>query len=98
MLTEALLGGELFSLLCTYRTLPPLQARFYLAQVACAFEHLHEVLGVVYRDLKPENLLLDARGYLRLVDFGFAKQLDEDVTYTLCGTYVGRRPTPRCQA
>ena len=86
MLTEALMGGELFSLLCTYDTFDAPTARFYLAQVVCAFEYLGNVLGVVYRDLKPENLLFDSQGYIRLVDFGFAKQVDDGVTFTLCGT------------
>lgn len=48
------------------------------------FEYLHSK-NIVYRDLKPENLLIGADGYLKLTDFGFAKFV-EGRTYTLCGT------------
>ncbi len=58
--------------------------RFYGAQVALMFEYLHSK-NIVYRDLKPENLLIGADGFLKLTDFGFAKFV-EGRTYTLCGT------------
>lgn len=48
------------------------------------FEYLHSK-NVVYRDLKPENLLICSDGYLKLTDFGFAKVVDSR-TFTLCGT------------
>ena len=43
-------------------------------------------MGIVHRDLKPENLLLASNGYLKLADFGFAKDLEGKRTYSLCGT------------
>lgn len=59
-------------------------AAFYSAQVVLAFEYLHSY-RIAYRDLKPENLLIGANGYLKLGDFGFAK-IVKDRTFTICGT------------
>jgi serine/threonine protein kinase len=59
-------------------------ARFYASEVVCAFEYLHQ-RDIIYRDLKPENLLIDAQGHIKVTDFGFAKFVP-DVTWTLCGT------------
>lgn len=68
------------------RPLSEAHARFYAASVVCAFEYLQE-RQCVYRDLKPENLLIDVNGYLKVTDFGFAKKLaGGGKTYTLCGT------------
>ncbi len=59
-------------------------AKFYAAEVTLALDYLHS-MNIVYRDLKPENLLLDRHGHLKITDFGFAKEVP-DITWTLCGT------------
>ena len=51
-----------------------------------AFEYMHNI-DVAYRDLKPENLLVDWYGNIRITDFGFAKRITE-ITWTMCGTPV----------
>ncbi|KAJ2817447.1 hypothetical protein IWW50_006166, partial [Coemansia erecta] len=94
-------GGELFFHLQRERRFSENRARFYAAEITCALEYLHE-MGVVYRDLKPENCLLDADGHVKIVDFGLAKEVgpvvwrtegsalysveDSGKTGTFCGT------------
>eukprot|EP01136_Pigoraptor_vietnamica_P009446 Opistho-1_new@45956 len=77
-------GGEMFTHLHTYGRFPSPMARIYAAEVAMGLSYLHN-LDIIYRDLKPENLLLDHRGHIRITDFGFAKRVF-DRTWTLCGT------------
>ena len=84
VLMEYVSGGELFSLLRKVKTLPDFVAQFYAAQVILAFEHLHSQ-NIIYRDLKPENILITHEGNIKIVDFGFAKEV-VDQTWTLCGT------------
>ncbi|KZT28446.1 cAMP dependent protein kinase [Neolentinus lepideus HHB14362 ss-1] len=84
MLLSYVPGGELFTHLRRAGRFTADVTRFYLATIILALKHLHS-FNIIYRDLKPENLLLDTRGYLRLTDFGFAKTVD-DRTWTLCGT------------
>mmetsp|Transcript_10050 Transcript_10050/g.19870 ORF Transcript_10050/g.19870 Transcript_10050/m.19870 type:complete len:785 (-) Transcript_10050:1101-3455(-) len=83
-LLEPSLGGELFSVLRDKSYFKQDEARFFAASVVSVFEYLHSK-DIIYRDLKPENLLLDERGYLKVTDFGFAKEV-KDRTWTLCGT------------
>merc|ERR1711957_279816 len=83
--TEVLLGGEFITVLRQKRRLLEGTAQFYTASIIMALGHMHEQ-NIVYRDLKPENLLLDSLGYIKIVDFGFAKQIDSK-TYSFCGTF-----------
>ncbi|KXJ74903.1 hypothetical protein RP20_CCG012738 [Aedes albopictus] len=86
MLLEACLGGEVWTILRDRSYFEDSTAKFIVGCVLKAFEFLH-ARGIVYRDLKPENLLLDSRGYVKLVDFGFAKFIGySSKTWTFCGT------------
>merc|ERR550537_393614 len=84
MLLEFVSGGELFSYLRQQGRLANDHAKFYAGEIILAFAYLH-CLKVAYRDLKPENCLIDAEGHIKITDFGFAKIVD-DKTYTVCGT------------
>ncbi|SCU99628.1 LAME_0G04390g1_1 [Lachancea meyersii CBS 8951] len=84
MIMDYIEGGELFSLLRKSQRFPNPVAKFYAAEVCLALEYMHS-LDIIYRDLKPENVLLDKNGHVKITDFGFAKYVP-DVTFTLCGT------------
>ncbi|PWA01899.1 hypothetical protein BB558_001970 [Smittium angustum] len=84
MFMEYVSGGEVFTYLRKYKRFPSPVAKFYAAEVLVAFEYLHSH-DIIYRDLKPENLLIDRKGHIKLTDLGFAKYVP-DITWTLCGT------------
>lgn len=85
LLLEACLGGELWTLLREKGSFEEQQTKFYTACVIEALGYLHSK-GIVFRDLKPENLILSANGYCKLVDFGFAKKIGlGKKTWTFCG-------------
>jgi protein kinase X len=85
MLLEYIAGGELFSRLRKEGRFSIDVALFYSSEILLALQFVHKN-DVVYRDLKPENLLIDHTGHIKLADFGFAKVLEDDRTFTLCGT------------
>jgi serine/threonine protein kinase len=83
-------GGELFWHLRKENRFSERRACFYTAQLVEAIRCLHQN-GVIYRDLKPENVLLDLNGNLKITDFGLSKQgveTDKDgaKTFSFCGT------------
>eukprot|EP00804_Cyclotella_cryptica_P025507 CCRYP_012002-RA/>CCRYP_012002-RA protein AED:0.06 eAED:0.06 QI:1626/0.88/0.9/1/1/0.9/10/1012/1142 len=84
-LLEALTGGELCKRLREEKRFPEPWGQFYSASVLFAFCHMH-AMKIAYRDLKPENLVMDSAGYVKVVDFGLAKVVEGGKTWTLCGT------------
>ena len=80
-------GGELFYHLRKETYFAESRARFYTAEMILALEVLHNN-GVIYRDLKPENVLLDSEGHIKLTDFGLSKlqSSSNKMTFTFCGT------------
>lgn len=81
-------GGELFHHIRKEGQFDEKRAAFYAAELILALDYLHEK-GVIYRDLKPENVLLDADGHLRLTDFGLSKaglEKTNNMTESFCGT------------
>jgi serine/threonine protein kinase len=87
LILEYAQGGELFHHLAMERMFPEETASFYMAEMVLALEHLHRNLGVVYRDLKPENCLLDSEGHLLLTDFGLSKVATDDADK--CNSFLG---------
>ena len=85
MMFEYVSGGELFSRLRKDGRFSNDIGVFYTSEILLALQHLHSK-NIVYRDLKPENLLIDKEGHIKIADFGFAKKVENNRTFTLCGT------------
>lgn len=88
LILEYVQGGELFTYLANQSMLSEDTAAFYLAEMVLALHHLHVNVGVVYRDLKPENCLLDNDGHLVLTDFGLSKVATGEDDER-CNTFLG---------
>ena len=79
-------GGELFQHLKNEKNFKEEKVKFYAAIIGLSLEYLHNN-EIIYRDIKPENILIDENGYLKLVDFGLAKMVEgEEKATSFCGT------------
>lgn len=79
-------GGDFNYYLFKQKLLNESHARFYIGQLILALEYLH-YMGLIHRDVKPENIIIDVFGYLKLGDFGqCVKCFDNDRTWTIAGT------------
>ncbi|XP_011488331.1 ribosomal protein S6 kinase alpha-5 isoform X2 [Oryzias latipes] len=79
-------GGELFTHLVQRVRFKEQEVALYSGEIVLALEHLH-ALGIVYRDLKLENVLLDSNGHIVLTDFGLSKEFDQaERAFSVCGT------------
>lgn len=79
------LGGTVFGLLKRHYRLTEYYCKFIAAQVVLAIEYLHN-MEIIYRNLKPENMLIDHHGFIKLADLSISKKLEDTTrTFTLCG-------------
>lgn len=82
----------MFSYLRRARRFNEPTSKFYAAEICLILEFLHEQQGVAYRDLKPENILIDADGHLKLVDFGFAKKVENRESFPANSPFPNQSP------
>jgi len=82
---EFLQGGDLMTVLMDKDILSEEATRFYVAEIALAIMSVHK-LNYVHRDLKPDNILLDKSGHIKLSDFGLCKAFEEPTECTILGT------------
>jgi len=87
MILDFFNGGELFFHLKRDGRFTEKRSKFYAAEICMALDFLHSK-GIIYRDLKPENLLLDSEGHIKITDFGLSKDClkGDMITHTFCGT------------
>ena len=82
-------SGDLARLIQEMGVLTIEEARFYLAEIVLALETLHQH-SVLYRDFKPENILIDSKGHIKLADFGLSKEnvKKNDLATSFCGSPI----------
>lgn len=81
-------GGELYKILKNEKKFKEDVVIFYSIQLIMAIDYLHNK-NIIHRDLKLENIMIDVEGYIKIIDYGLAKKLDEtveDEATTYCGT------------
>lgn len=97
MVMEYMPGGDLVNLTSTY-DVPEKWAKFYTAEVVMALDAIHS-MGFIHRDVKPDNMLLDRHGHLKLADFGTCMKMDSvsrsDFVVSVYYEYYGAR---KCRA
>lgn len=76
MLMDYLPAGDLMAVISENKNLDLIKTRFFFSQVVLAFEYIHSK-HMIYRDLKPENVLVGQNGFIKLADFGFLKNLPQ---------------------
>jgi serine/threonine protein kinase len=85
-------GGDLGKMLSKKKLLSEEEARIYLCELILAFEALHKNM-IVFRDLKPDNVVLDSEGHVKLTDFGLSKQgIYNNSTQSFCGSVAYLAP------
>ena len=82
---EFISGGDLFTLLRVENNFSLEKAQFYAGQIVFVLDYLHNK-NIIYRNLKPENILINSNGYIKISDFELSKLIEDDRTYTMCGT------------
>lgn len=87
-LLDYVAGGELFIHLQREEVFSERRCRFYTSMLVMALDHLHK-FNIIYRDMKPENILMCMNGYIKVTDFGLCKEIQPHgggATHTFCGT------------
>ena len=84
LILEYAQGGDLFTHITNKKAVSEMDCKFYAAEIVWALEYLHSN-GIIFRGLKPEDVLLDSKGHIKLSDFGLAKSWNS-VTSTFCGS------------